>query len=114
VCQACGSVDNQWDARTFVRTNGKICRMPPVPANHRPASPIAAPFVVAPPAGARIRTRLRVSPQDARVLRALGGYLGRLAGQDLTTRCRLGHGPPKRTARKRALTACSSSRWAGR
>jgi hypothetical protein len=113
VCQACGSVDNQWDARTFVRTNGKICRMPPVPANHRPASPIAAPFVVAPPAGARIRTRLRVSPQDARVLRALGGYLGRLAGQDLTTRCRLGHGPPKRTARKRALTACSSSRWAG-
>jgi hypothetical protein len=30
--------------------------------------PIAAPFVVAPPSGARIRTRLRVDADDERVL----------------------------------------------
>ena len=33
---------------------------------------IAAPFVAAAPAGARVRTRLRVSPQDEAVLRAAG------------------------------------------
>ncbi len=33
---------------------------------------IAAPFVAAAPAGARVRTRLRVSPGDAAVLRAAG------------------------------------------
>jgi hypothetical protein len=41
---------------------------------------IAPPFVVAPPGGARVRTRLRVSPDDETVLRALGAHLGRLAG----------------------------------
>ena len=40
---------------------------------------VAAPFVAAAPAGARVRTRLRVSPQDEAVLRAAGppGVAGR-------------------------------------
>ena len=39
---------------------------------------IAEPFVVAPPAGARVRTRLRVPDADAAVLREAGEYLGSL------------------------------------
>jgi hypothetical protein len=74
---------------------------------------LVAPFVVAPPAGARIRTRLRLSACDEAVVRAVGGHLGRLAGSDLAVRCRLGHGDDQRADRKRALTAASSSRWAG-
>jgi hypothetical protein len=74
---------------------------------------IAAPFVVAPPSGARIRTRSRVSAADQAVLRQVGEYLGRLAGHDLTERCRLGQKDADRARRKRQLTATSSSRWAG-
>jgi hypothetical protein len=79
---------------------------------------IATPFVAAPPAGARVRARLRVSPQDAEVLRAVGGHLGMLAGRDLAVRCAQGGLDAKgraasRRERKRALTGQSSSRWAG-
>jgi hypothetical protein len=74
---------------------------------------INEPFVVAPPAGARIRTRLRLSAADEAVLRAVGEYLGRLAGADLAWRCRLGREHDQRAARKRALTSQASSRWAG-
>ena len=76
---------------------------------------MAAPFVVAAPTGARIRTRLRLDSGDDTVLREVGGYLGSLAGADLAARCRLGSGPKHagRAARKKALTARSSSRWAG-
>ena len=79
---------------------------------------IAAPFVAAAPAGARVRTRLRVSPADEAVLRAAGSHLGSLAGRDLAARCAEGRLDAKgravsRAARKRALTAQSSSRWAG-
>lgn len=79
---------------------------------------IAAPFVAAAPAGARVRTRLRVSPQDAAVLRAVGRHLGSLAGRDLAARCAEGKLDARarsdsRRERKRALTADSSSRWAG-
>jgi hypothetical protein len=74
---------------------------------------ITAPFVVAPPAGARVQTRLRPSQQDATVLRVVGEYLGRLAGSDIARRCAVGPGADGRTGRKRALTAASSSRWAG-
>jgi hypothetical protein len=70
-------------------------------------------FVVAPPTGARIRTRLRPTQEDEDVLRAVGAHLGRLASADLAARCRLGRGTTQRTARKRALTAQSTSRWAG-
>ena len=49
--------------------------------------PIADPFVAAAPAGVRVRTRLRVSPQDEAVLWAAGRHLGSLAGRDLAARC---------------------------
>jgi hypothetical protein len=79
---------------------------------------IAEPFVAAAPAGARVRTRLRVSPQDEEVLWAVGRHLGSLAGRDLAARCAEGRLDPKqqsesRRERKRTLTAASSSRWAG-
>jgi IS605 OrfB family transposase len=79
---------------------------------------IAAPFVAAAPAGVRVGTRLRVSTQDEAVLRAAGAYLGSLAGRDLAARCAEGRLDAKgraasRAVRKRALTAASSSRWAG-
>jgi hypothetical protein len=79
---------------------------------------IAVPFVAAAPAGARVRTRLRVSPEDAVVLEAAGRHLGSLAGGDLAARCAEGRLDAKgraasRRARKRSLTAGSSSRWAG-
>ena len=80
--------------------------------------PVAAPFVAATAAGARVRTRLRVSAQDEAVLWAVGKHLGSLAGQDLAARCAEGRLDAKgraasRARRKRALTAESSSRWAG-
>jgi hypothetical protein len=76
---------------------------------------IAAPFVAAAPGGARVRTRLRVSPDDAVVLAAVGSHLGSLAGRDLAAVCAAGVTATggSRAARKRALTAESSSRWAG-
>ena len=79
---------------------------------------IAAPFVAAAPAGARVRTRLRVSPQDEAVLWAVGRHLGSLAGRDLAARCAEGRLDAKgqagsRRERKRGLTGVSSSRWAG-
>jgi hypothetical protein len=80
--------------------------------------PLAVAFVANVPAGARVRTRLRVSGQDEAVLRAAGTHLGSLAGRDLAARCAEGRLDAKgqavsRAARKRALTAESSSRWAG-
>ena len=48
---------------------------------------IAGPFVIAPPTGTRVRTRLRVSGIDAAVLHEVGGYLGSLASADLAARC---------------------------
>jgi hypothetical protein len=74
---------------------------------------LAPAVVAAPPSGARIRTRLRLDADDEQVLWAVGQYLGRLAGRDLAWRCRLGRGSDQRPDRKRALTAPSSSRWAG-
>jgi len=79
---------------------------------------IAEPFVAAAPAGARVRTRLHVSGQDEAVLWAVGRHLGSLAGRDLAARCAEGRLDAKgravsRRERKRALTAGSSSRWAG-
>jgi hypothetical protein len=79
---------------------------------------VAAPFVAAVPAGARVRTRLRVCPRDAKVLAVAGRHLGSLAGRDLAARCSEGRLDARgravsRAMRKRALTAESSSRWAG-
>ncbi len=77
-----------------------------------PATRLTAPFVAA-PTGARIRTRLRVEEPDAQVLWLVGAHLGRLASLDLAVRCQLGADDDQRTERQRALTAASSSRWAG-
>lgn len=74
---------------------------------------IREPFVVDRPVGARIRTRLRLTAADYAVLVAVGEHLGRLAGADLAWRCRQGWEEDQRAARKRVLTAGSSSRWAG-
>jgi hypothetical protein len=74
---------------------------------------ISPSFVVAPPTGATVRTRLRLSAADEAVLLQVGEYLGGLAGQDLAVRCRLGRGQDAWTDRKRALTTSCSSRWAG-
>lgn len=79
---------------------------------------IAAPFAAAAPAGARVRTRLRLTEDDAQVLRAAGRHLNSLAGRDLAARCAEGRLDARgkaesRRKRKRTLTALSSSRWAG-
>ncbi|HEX7162927.1 MAG TPA: transposase [Trebonia sp.] len=84
----------------------------------KPLRTIAVPFVAAAPAGARVRTRLRLTGEDAAVLRAVGGHMGSLAGRDLAARCREGRldaagRAVSRRDRKRALTRESSSRWAG-
>ena len=79
---------------------------------------VPGPFVVAPPCGARVRTRLAVNDNDEMVLKALGAHLGHLASLDLARR--VAEGPldakgkaQSRQARKQALTGASSSRWAG-
>jgi hypothetical protein len=79
---------------------------------------IAAPYVAPVPAGVRVRARLRVSARDAEVVTAVGRHLGSLAGRDLAARCAQGRLDARgqavsRAVRKRALTAESSSRWAG-
>jgi hypothetical protein len=74
---------------------------------------ISEPFVVTPPAGARILTRLRLTAADQAVVRAVGECLGSLANADLAWRCRLGRATDQRAVRKRTLTGRSSSRWAG-
>ncbi len=79
---------------------------------------IAAPFVAAPPSGARVRTRLMVDDTDRVVLKSLGVHLGHLASTDLALRCAEGTLNAKgkaasRKTRKKALTEKSSSRWAG-
>jgi hypothetical protein len=80
--------------------------------------PIAEPFVVACPSGARVRTRLAVGPDDEAMLLVLGVHLGSVMGRDLAQRCREGALDARgrvasRARRKRAATRDSSSRWAG-
>jgi hypothetical protein len=80
--------------------------------------PVMVPFVAVAPGGVRVRTRLRPPPHDEAVLWAVGGHLGSLAGRDLAARCAEGRLDARgragsRAVRKRALTAESSSRWAG-
>ena len=73
------------------------------------------PFVVAPPAKAIARTRLRPSEGDEELLLAVGRHLGSLLRSDVAARCRLGPGAKHlgRAERKRRLTPECSSRWAG-
>ncbi|MFI0960077.1 IS200/IS605 family accessory protein TnpB-related protein [Streptomyces sp. NPDC021080] len=77
---------------------------------------IATPFVAPGPSGVAVRTRLKdLTPRDEKVLRLVGAHLGSLASKDLKARCAdgLGHSTELWAARKRDLTAQSSSRWAG-
>ncbi|MFB6783088.1 IS200/IS605 family accessory protein TnpB-related protein [Streptomyces sp. NPDC056352] len=77
---------------------------------------LAVSFVVPGPCGVAVRDRLKhLTPQDERVLRAVGAHQGALASGDLKARCAdgLGHGADTWAARKRELTARSSSRIAG-
>lgn len=98
---------------TMMLDDDTVSTREPTTSMPRRICAITAPFVVAPPTGARIRTRLRLSAADQAVLRKVGECLGRLAGHDLAERCRIGHGDDQRARRKRKLTAASSSRWAG-
>ncbi|RPE43087.1 IS605 OrfB family transposase [Streptomyces sp. Ag109_O5-1] len=78
---------------------------------------LAASFTVAAPSGARIRDRLKdLTAADVKVLTLVGEHLGRHQRGDLAARVRMGNVPAKQTwraARKKRLTALSSSRWAG-
>jgi hypothetical protein len=77
---------------------------------------IVAPFVALGPSGVAVRGRLKgLTGLDVEVLRQVGDELGSLAGRDLAARCRAGSGHDNAAwaARKRELTAVSSSRWAG-
>lgn len=77
---------------------------------------IARPFVADGPSGVSIRDRLKgLSDVDEKVLRLVGEHMGRLASGDLAARVRDAgdHGNETWAARKRELTALSSSRWAG-
>ncbi|WP_345431170.1 IS200/IS605 family accessory protein TnpB-related protein [Actinoallomurus vinaceus] len=68
------------------------------------------------PSGVSIRDRLKgLMPADVKVLRLVGDHLGSLASSDLKARCAAGpdHDTGQWADRKRALTAESSSRWAG-
>ncbi|WP_392870734.1 IS200/IS605 family accessory protein TnpB-related protein [Streptomyces sp. LN499] len=63
-----------------------------------------------------VRDRLKhLTPEDERVLRAVGAHQGALASGDLKVRCADGleHGADSWAARKRELTPLSSSRIAG-
>jgi IS605 OrfB family transposase len=79
---------------------------------------IGEPVVAAAPGGVRIRTRIHLSNADADALAAIGTTLGGLYRAELAGRIRLGRLDHKshaawRAERKQALTAVSSSRWAG-
>ncbi|MFI6061712.1 IS200/IS605 family accessory protein TnpB-related protein [Streptomyces sp. NPDC051286] len=77
---------------------------------------LTASFVVPGPCGVAIRDRLKhLTSQDEGVLRAVGEHQGALASRDLKARCadRHDHSTDTWAARKRELTALSSSRIAG-
>ncbi len=87
-----------------------MTRAPKRPQPRRALRSLAPARVIAPSAGAHIRTRLRLSPTDEIVLRALGAHLGHLTNHDLK---RAQEGTHTLAERKKLLTVHSSSRWAG-
>jgi hypothetical protein len=79
---------------------------------------IGEPVVAAGPTGTRIRTRLHPTKDDAEALAAIGQYLGSVYRSELGARIGLGRLDQRarsewRAECKQALTAVSSSRWAG-
>jgi hypothetical protein len=68
--------------------------------------------------GVRVRTRIRLTDAEASALGAIGSFLGSVYRRELARRVELGRLDSKthavwRRQRKRAVTAVSSSRWAG-
>ena len=79
---------------------------------------IGDPVVAAAPAGVRIRTRIHPTGAEAEALTAIGELLGSAYRSELAGRVGLGGLDREthavwRAQRKQALTAVSSSRWAG-
>ena len=79
---------------------------------------IGDPMVGLAPAGVRIRTRIHPTAAEAEALAAVGELLGSVYRGELAGRVRLGRLDRKahaawRAQRKQAVTAVSSSRWAG-
>jgi len=79
---------------------------------------IGDPVVAGAPAGVRIRTRIYPTAAEAEALAAVGELLGSVYRRELAVRVGLGCLDRKahavwRAQRKQALTAVSSSRWAG-
>jgi hypothetical protein len=93
-------------ARMWCMTGGRALRR------------IGDPVVAAAPAGARIRTRIRPTGAEAEALSAIGELLGSAYRCELAGRVGLGRLDREahavwRAQRKQAVTAVSSSRWAG-
>jgi hypothetical protein len=87
-------------------------------AKGRPLRRIVDPVVLSVAAGMRIRTRIHPTAAEAEALTAIGELLGSLYRGELAERIRLGRLDRKahavwRAERKQAVTAVSSSRWAG-
>jgi outer membrane murein-binding lipoprotein Lpp len=83
-----------------------------------PLRRIGDPVVAAAPVGVRIRTRIQLTETEAAALAAVGAFLGSVYRMELAGRVRLGRLDRAshavwRAQRKQALTAVSSSRWAG-
>jgi hypothetical protein len=79
---------------------------------------ITDPVVAAAPAGVRVRTRIHPTEAEAAALATIGELLGSVYRGELAARIRLGQLDRMahalwRAQRKRAVTAVSSSRWAG-
>jgi hypothetical protein len=84
----------------------------------RPLRRIGDPVVAAAPAGVRIRTRLHLTEAEAAVVAGIGSFLGSVFRAELAGRVKLGRLDRAshavwRAQRKQAVTAVSSSRWAG-
>jgi IS605 OrfB family transposase len=87
-------------------------------AGKRSLRRIGDPVVAAAPMGVRIRTRIQVTDAEAAALTAIGEFLGSVYRGELADRLRCGvldrdGRAAWRAERKRAITALSSSRWAG-
>lgn len=83
-----------------------------------PLRRIADPVVAAAPARVRIRTRMHPTDAEVEALAVIGEFLGSVYRGELTGRVRLGRVDREaqaawRAERKQAVTAVSSSRWAG-
>lgn len=70
-------------------------------------------YLVSPPSGMAIKTRVLPSEPEELALRAIADYLGALAGRDLVRAQKTGLDEISWPTRKKLLSDESSSRWAG-